>query len=138
MFAWIGSWFTGLGRWLQPDTWIAFGYAAAVIAVMSGILLFRHDIRSDKETAVTQAKTLATAQCDQKWVAEQIAQSTAAANRAAAQSEATANAAENARADAEGERDAALARAADLAATLAATKDNPVVWPRDIARSLRK
>ncbi len=126
------AWFTGsLDRWVNPDTWKAILWAGAVIIVAGGLLYWHGDMKR-------QAAAVATAQCDAKYLAQRIAESTAAAQAAADTARAVANAADLARLKADGERDQAIARAIDLENTLAALKDNPIVWPRDIARELRK
>lgn len=126
------AWFTGsLGRWANPDTWKAILAAVAVILVMGGLLYWHGDTKK-------QATAAATAKCDAEKLAEKLAQSTAAANAAIASAKAATEAAETARLKADGERDQAIARALDLENTLSALKDNPIAWPRDVARELRK
>lgn len=128
----IGAWFSGsLGRWLNPDTWKAILSAVAVIVVFACLMSWHNDTKA-------QATAVAAAACDQKWMSQQIAANKKVDDDTAVRAQAQAEAADIARLNAQAERDQAIAQRVDLETQLQKLKDDPTVWPQDVARSMRK
>ncbi len=125
-----------LTRWANPDTWIALGSAVAVITVAGGLLSVYHNTRTD-------AASSATAECDKRWMAKQIADNAEVEARKTKTAEAAAAAAQKQRDIANADKDAAVDRASDLEVQLRAYEEkakdgDPTVLPQDLVRSLRQ
>lgn len=119
------------GRWLNPDALKGILIALAVIVVTSGLAYWHHDTK-------VQAVAAEKAACDLRWVNAQVAAAKAGAEKQAQTEHEQRLAAEAARDDIRAQRDNAAALATMLESQLDQIKDNPIAWPKDVARSLRK
>lgn len=129
MLTWAGitALFSGAGRWLTKETAIAIGATVAVVGMLiGGVLLFG----AGKSSGGVRER-LACFRGIAK--ANAIAHQTAALRNAA-----SVQAAETARDNAIGALKAEAERSAALERQLGTYRDNPVAFPRDLARSLNR
>lgn len=118
---------TAVGRFFNANLAVAAIVAAAVVAVLVGLWWLRHDAASDAEAKATSRFRIEQGQLRNKALLEQRLKD----NRAAV-------AAAQARAAAEIERDYARMRVLELEAALARQSDDPVIYPQDLVRAMRK
>ena len=117
----------GARRWFNPEMAKAFSAAIAVLAVVVFVVVMWG-----------RAESAGGAKRDASWLTK-INSGLASVYKGRAERAAmSARAAEIEREKMEQERDEAVARAAAIAAELAKLKDDPVVFPRAVAREMRK
>lgn len=118
---------TAAGRFINANLAVAAAVAAAVVLVLVGLWWLRHDAASDAEAKATSRFRIEQGQLRNKALIEQRLKDNRAAAAAAA-----------ARAAAEIERDYARMRVLELEAALARQADDPVIYPQDLVRAMRK
>lgn len=126
----IGGIKTAAARFWNANALAALVAGLAVVSVVIGVAMFVIGIKRD-------ARAIA----DGWWTTRLAAERTAASARQAERDRAGAAAAAAERQDVERQRDAAIERVAGLEAELARLKQesgDPVIYPRALARRLRK
>lgn len=128
--SWAARWAlarTAAGRFINRNLAVAAAVAAAVALVLVGLWWLRHDAASDAEALATSRFKIEQGKLRNRALIAQRLQD----NRAAA-------AAAQARAAAEIERDYARMRVLELEQQLKALGDDPVIYPRDLVRAMRR
>lgn len=115
------------GRYVNGNLVLAIAVTAAIVAVPLGIWWLRHDAASDAAAAATSHFKIEQGKATWRATFKQLM-----ADRR------TMAAADKARATAFLERDYARMRVLELEQQLHALGDDPVIYPRDLVRTMRK
>lgn len=119
--------FAGAKRWINPEFFKALGTAVAVLIVC----LFLASMWGKAEQAGGAKK-------DASWMQKINAGIAKVYKARAEKAQIAALAADQQREQLEAERDEAVARAAAIAAELARLQGDPVVFPKELARSMNR
>ena len=114
------------GRFLNGNLGVAAIVVTVVLAILAGLWWLRHDAASDARSSADSGWRITLGLARNKLLLDQMMRDRRASAAAAAE-----------RAAIEKERDAAKARVFALEAHLATIGDDPVIYPRDLARVLR-
>lgn len=118
---------TAVGRFINRNLAVAAAVAAAVVLVLVGLWWLRHDAASDAEARATSRFKIEAGKLNWRATYKQLM----ADRRAMA-------AADKARAEATMERDYTRMRVIELERQLQALGDDPVIYPHDLVRAMRK
>lgn len=123
----ILAFLAGTKRWFNPEMAKALAIVGVAICVLVGGALLH-----------TSGQSAGSAKRDASWLQRLNAGMALAMKRRSEQDRAVRDAVAKSLQQVEAERDEAVARAAAIATELAALKDDPVVYPRQLAKEMSK